>query len=183
MPEWLKRVKKLGKSRSKSIAPPLVSGAVDTSSSTGPGVQLDSSQPIDRLSPSFNDLLAIHSEYPLGDTKSARSQPRSHHATHIESAINTIGDDPQALGDSLSIRGNVGVQPVLSDESSQPHEERKSAWPQVAYSTFKIGLAITAEAANAFTPLKIAVGTLSVLLSNYDVRSCSDLLLDDYSNK
>jgi hypothetical protein len=45
----------------------------------------------------------------------------------------------------------------------------KSAWPNVAYSTFKISLALAAEAANSFAPLKSAVGMLSVLLSNYDV--------------
>ena len=79
---------------------------------------------------------------------------------------NEKSDGPQR--ETPCLDNGVMTHPTHEDMQSVPAKD-KSGWSTVAYSTFKISLALTAEAAESFGPLKSAVGILSVLLTNYDV--------------
>jgi len=71
---------------------------------------------------------------------------------------------PKSFGNHLKL---PRIFKSSSSRSPSPAGD-KSSRQNVAYSTFKISLALAAEAANSFAPLKSAVGVLSVILSNYD---------------
>jgi hypothetical protein len=158
MPQLLKRLKQYRKAKSSSNND---QSRVDISNSAH--FATHTQQTIDpKLVASSSDL-GSHS---LDELATAHSQSRLNQK-HVDGA-SIVGSDYSR--EVPSIRSNVEVHSIPNHQQLQPEVGQKSELlPTVLNGTLRMGLAVAAEAANAFTPLKIAVGTLSVLLNNYDV--------------
>jgi hypothetical protein len=168
--------KLLGCCRRRQKIKPSPSGAAppDRNNPTSPplsAVVVPASQHFDDSITSSDgaNLPVVHVPHEVATTRS-KSQASQADATA------PIGNEPshRPQGETPRLGDSVMTQSTHEDLQSVPDPvpvEDKSKWSKVAYSTFKISLALAAEVADSFAPLKSAVGVLSVILSNYDVSS------------
>jgi hypothetical protein len=143
---------------------------------------------LDQKNPTSPPLSAVVVTVPAlqpidnGATSSAGTKLPVVHGLHeatTHSGLQASRPDDTVTVDSEKSDGPQRETPCLdnrvmthsTDEDLQlvPVKDKSGSWSKVAYSSFKIGLALTAEVADSFAPLKSAVGLLSVLLTNYDV--------------